>query len=100
MKIEIEVTGCSDCPSLRKGKTYGNDGRDGWLVYICEKGAFGGRDGLFYDYGETRIPKVPPVKCPYFNSHLIDRVADGLNVKVKDLKEILDLNKCELIDKR
>lgn len=30
MKIEIEVTGCSDCPNLRVGKTYGNDGRDGW----------------------------------------------------------------------
>lgn len=100
MKIEIEVTGCSDCPSLRKGRTYGNDGRDGTLVYICKKGAFGGVDRLYGDYGEIKIPKVPPIKCPYFNSNPVNRIADELNITLDKLNKILNKNKCKLVDER
>lgn len=47
MKILYEFFNCFDCPYCKKGVTYGNDGRDGWTVYICEKGAFGKRDGCY-----------------------------------------------------
>ena len=41
MKITIEVKGCHECPYLKRDRTYGNDGRDGEIVYYCVKGAFG-----------------------------------------------------------
>lgn len=44
MKVTVDVNSCKDCPFLKTGYTYGNDGRDGSLVYICKLGAFGGID--------------------------------------------------------
>mgnify|MGYP000586219401 CR=1 FL=1 len=54
MKLEIEVTGCKDCPFLKWGKNYGNDGRDSEEVCFCEKGVFSS--------GEKVAPKIPPKK--------------------------------------
>ncbi|MGL5151614.1 MAG: hypothetical protein ACRC7N_13705 [Clostridium sp.] len=97
MKITIgyEVTSCSDCPHIETGRTYGNDGRDGTLVYKCKKGVFGGNDG-WGDFGERIKPKVPPYGCPYFTSKLMERVASKLGIDVAKLKEILAQEHCEI----
>ena len=41
IQVEFEFDDCYQCPFIRKGRTYGNDGRDGQVVFICAKGAFG-----------------------------------------------------------
>ena len=47
MKIIMEFNSCLDCPYCKTGRTYGNDGRDGWTNYYCSKGAFGEHDGSY-----------------------------------------------------
>lgn len=97
MKISIDVTGCQDCPYLRTGRTFGNDGRDGRTVFKCSKGVFGGKDDWGYSYGEYTVPKVAPYGCPFFKSNPIDRVASKLNVSIDKLEEILKDEHCEII---
>ena len=67
MKITIEVKGCHECPYLKRGRTYGNDGRDGEIVYYCVKGAFGKKlTGIYEGYTEGlhHIPSHIPTNCP------------------------------------
>ena len=57
MKIIYEFFSCEDCPYCKKGKTYGNDGRDGDTVFVCGKGAFGYFEGYYAkgkNYGDVR----------------------------------------------
>lgn len=65
--LNLEVNSCRECPKLKKGRTFGNDGRDGVLVYICSEGAFGGDDGWGYSTGLKVAPKDIPTDCPYLN---------------------------------
>ena len=68
MKITIEVKGCHECPYLKRGRTYGNDGRDGEIVYYCVKGAFGKiLTGIYEGYteGPSFKPFYIPHNCPY-----------------------------------
>ena len=67
MKITIEVFGCVECPYLKTGKTYGNDGRDGETVYLCKLGAFGHKlKGVYEGYSEGKriAPSYIPENCP------------------------------------
>lgn len=67
MKILYEFFKCEDCPYCRKGRTYGNDGRDGRIVFVCSKGAFGGHEEFSgYAYGESSetIGKGINKNCP------------------------------------
>ncbi len=86
--INYEITGCHDCPYLTKGLTYGNDGRDGVIVYKCEKGAFGGEDE-YGSFGFDTKPTIPPYKCPFLKYPAEERVAARLNVDYKKFKQIL-----------
>lgn len=53
MKIIYEFFKCEHCPYCKKGQSYGNDGRDGYTVFVCDKGAFGGYEKFGnYAYGE------------------------------------------------
>lgn len=94
--IDYEVTGCSDCPHLKKGKTFGNDGRDGVLVYKCDKGVFGGKCSYGCDTGLYKKPKVPPYGCPYFKTTPMERVASKLNISEDELDGILVQEHCVL----
>ena len=99
MKIEIEVTSCSDCPSLKWGSTFGNDGRDGVKVCYCEQGAFGEKScpkEMGATNGRNIVPSVPPLGCPYFNSTPLERVADRLGISSSTLQDILNEEKCFL----
>lgn len=96
--VEYEVSGCKDCPYLTKGKTYGNDGRDGVVVYICEKGAYGCKKSEFGDLGLSSIPLYPPKSCPFFNSTPTERLASKLNMDVKRLEKILKEESIDIID--
>ena len=52
MKIVYEFFNCGECPYCKQGRSYGTDGRDGVIVFICKQGAFGGVDGG-YAYGKV-----------------------------------------------
>lgn len=95
--IDYEVSGCSDCPYLAKGRTYGNDGRDGRLVYKCNKGTFGGSNDLG-DCGLDMIPAAPPYGCPFFKCSGIERLASRLNVKCTTLNDILNEEHLDIVD--
>lgn len=90
MKLEIEVTGCKNCPHLNWGKTYGNDGRDGVRVYYCDKRAFGNPQSSpmhhGYSSGERDIPKVPSKECPYILDFLAEALLEefGWNISTKE----------------
>lgn len=63
--LEFEINKCGECPFIKTGWTFGNDGRDGRTVYICSKGAFGIlKDKLGYSEGLIKIPDDIPKKCP------------------------------------
>lgn len=98
VKIDYEITGCNDCPYLRKGTDFGNDGR---TVYICSKGAYGGfgKGDFGTDSGPYRIPKVPPYKCPYFKCSGLDRVASNLDIDSKELDRVLKEENCYIVSK-
>lgn len=95
--IEYEVTGCKDCPYLTTGKTYGNDGRDGSLVYMCKKGVYGATTE-WGDLGAYNIPLYPPRNCPYFNSTPVERLASKLNKSVNEIERILEEENLSIID--
>lgn len=95
ISVDYEITGCVDCPYLRTGRTYGNDGRDGWTVYICSKGVFGGT-GDWGDFGLDRKPKIAPYGCPYLNATAIERVASKINITTKEFEKILKDEHCEV----
>ena len=95
MKLEIEVTGCKDCPFLKWGKTYGNDGRDGEEVCFCEKRAFGNPQSspmkLGYSSGEKVVPKVPPKKCPYILDFLAEALLEEFGWNISTKKRMLEI---------
>lgn len=97
ISVEYEINGCEDCPFLTTGKTYGNDGRDGSLVYKCNKGVFGGSDN-WGSFGLEIKPKVPPFGCPYIKSSVIERVSSRLNISCNKLNQILKEEHADLID--
>ena len=97
--IEYEVENCKNCPYLAKGRTFGNDGRDGETVYKCTKGAYGGKDEFGYSTGSYSIPKVPPYGCPLLNESPIKRVASKLEISISKLEKILEEENCELKEK-
>ena len=97
--IKYEVENCNNCPYLAKGRTFGNDGRDGKTVYKCTKGAYGGKDEFGYSTGSYSIPKVPPYGCPLFNESPIKRVASKLEISISKLEKILEEENCELKEK-
>lgn len=83
MKLEIEVTGCKDCPFLKWGKNYGNDGRDSEEVCFCEKGAFSS--------GEKVIPKVPSKECPYILDFLAEALLEEFGWNISTKKRMLEI---------
>ena len=95
MKLEIEVTGCKDCPFLKWGKNYGNDGRDSEEVCFCEKGAFGNPQSspmnLGYSSGEKVIPKVPSKKCPYILDFLAEALLEEFGWNISTKKRMLEI---------
>lgn len=98
MKIELNITGCKDCPYLKHGYSFGNDGRDGSLVYYCKNGCFGREDSYKgYYNGFSHIPKYPPLKCPYFTSDKYKELATYLNISVENLKHVLSRTNLDLI---
>lgn len=97
--INLEVTGCKNCPYTRIGRSFGNDGRDGSTVYICTQGAFGGKyDDGFGEFGPSSLPSIPPLKCPILKYDAMERVASKINIKVDALRKILLDEQCELKD--
>lgn len=104
--MTLKVTGCKDCPYCKTAYTFGNDGRDGKLVYVCEKGAFGKRNDVdYYGFsgyatGPYKIPRYPGRKCPLFNITLIKAIASKLDMSESKLKAILDSEGCEIITKK
>ncbi|XZN14484.1 hypothetical protein ACSW9O_15570 (plasmid) [Clostridium perfringens] len=96
VSIDFEITNCGDCPFLTKGRTFGNDGRDGVTVYKCKKGVFGGTDEFGYDTGNCSIPKAPPYGCQYIKADILDRVSSKLNISTNELRRILNEEHCEL----
>lgn len=104
--LGIKVTGCKDCPYCNKTRTYGNDGRDGSIVYVCDKGAFGNIDDVkYYGFpgyatGPRSIPRYPGRKCPLFNTTPIRSIASKLDMDEKELKNILESEDCEIIFKK
>ena len=97
INVEYEVDGCYNCPFIKRGTNYGMDGRDSRTVYVCEKGAFGGKNE-WGDFGFNTMPKVAPYGCPYFNNPPIDRVASKLDIDVKKLEKILNEEHCIITD--
>ena len=83
MKILYEFFKCEDCPYCRKGRTYGNDGRDGHTVFVCSKGAFGGYEKLGrYAYGESfeSVRKGINNNCPLNDiSECVKNIEKGYN---------------------
>jgi len=65
VSIDYEFDNCRNCPYLRTAKTYGNNGRDGDTVYICDKGCFGRRCLDGYNSGLQLIPTEIPYGCPF-----------------------------------
>ena len=96
--LDFEIKNCKDCPFLTTGRTYGNDGRDGYLVYMCKKGVFGGAGDFGYDMGEDSIPKVPPYGCPYIKTNALDRIASKLGIITEELKDVLDQEHCDIVE--
>lgn len=98
----IKITNCSDCPYCKTGMTFGNDGRDGKTVYICERGAFGKRDAVEYygfsgySIGPVTIPKYPPTKCPIIKTPLVKIIASKLDISEFKLQKVLDEENCEI----
>lgn len=90
-----DFNNCKGCPSLGSGRTFGNDGRDGSLVYICDKGCFGRRNAEYgrYDAGPREIPKEPPLKCPYIENENVRRLAGRLRISYEEVREkLIELN--------
>ena len=104
--VTLKVTSCKDCPYCKTAYTYGNDGRDGKLVYVCEKGVFGKRDDVdYYGFsgyatGPYTIPRYPGRKCPLFNITPIKAIASKLDMSDKKLQSILESEGCEIIFKK
>lgn len=97
--LDFEIKSCKDCPFLTTGRTYGNDGRDGYLVYMCKKGVFGGVGDFGYDIGEDSIPKVPPYGCPpYIKTNALDRIASKLGITTEELKDVLDQEHYDIVE--
>lgn len=86
-----EFDNCNGCPELATGRTFGNDGRDGSTVYICNKGCFGKRNCEFgeYDNGPHSIPKEPPIKCPYIENENVRRLAGRLRISYEEVRDKL-----------
>lgn len=100
VSIDYEFDTCRDCPYLRTGRSFGNDGRDGSTVYICRKGCFGGTDDIYGDFGELKKPTTPPYSCPFIEVSVDDiafkimKVLEGLPVSrkllvVEKLRELI-----------
>lgn len=83
--LTIQVKQCAGCPRLITGRTYGNDGRDGHLVYKCSEGAFGGIDDWGYSLGLEVAPKEIHPECPHLKepneSPRLGRVLNQLSEK-------------------
>lgn len=90
-----EFESCSGCPELSTGRTFGNDGRDGSTVYICNQGCFGKRNCEYgqYDGGPRSAPKVPPLKCPYIENEDVKRLASRLRISYDEVRStLIELN--------
>lgn len=61
----IQVKSCLGCPRLLTGRTYGNAGRNGTLVYKCADGAFGETGNRGYSKGLEHAPKDIHEDCPH-----------------------------------
>lgn len=90
MKLEIEITGCRDCPYLKWGKDYDEE-----EVCFCEKRAFGNpqcspmKQG--FSSGEKVAPKVPPKKCPYILDFLVERLLKEFGWNISTKKKMLEV---------
>lgn len=86
-----EFDNCNGCPELKTGRSFGNDGRDGRTVYICNKGCFGKYNSVYgnYDSGLSNIPKEPPVKCPYIENNNIKILANKLRISYEEVRNTL-----------
>ena len=103
VKIEVEVTGCHDCPFLKSGEMYDMYGAPDGTVYYCDKDVFG-RSPECHPRGakgKTTIPKYPPTNCPYFKSDPLEIIVKnlGLCVTKENLQEILDEYNLKIVDK-
>ena len=78
MKLEIEITGCVNCPYLKWGKYYDEE-----EVCFCEKGAFSS--------GEKVVPKVPPKKCPYILDFLVKILLKEFGWNISTKKKMLEV---------
>ena len=103
MKIEVEVTGCHDCPFLKWGETYNMYGKYDGNVCYCDKEVFGTEPGHLPRgaKGKIEVPKYPPTNCPYFKSDPLDIIVKnlGLCVAKEEIQEILDEYNLKIVDK-
>lgn len=66
--FSVEIEKCADCPHCVEKSNPGNDGFDGYRVWICRKGAFGKPcfEHNPHDYwdGMRFPPENIPANCP------------------------------------
>ena len=68
-KIVTVLDSCNQCPELIRGRTYGNDGRDGKVSFKCGKNIWGGHPVFFHGEDQNyllahKIPEKIPPNCP------------------------------------
>ena len=90
MKLEIEITGCVNCPYLKWGKYYDEE-----EVCFCEKGAFGNPQCSpmkpRFSNGERVAPKIPPKKCPYILDFLAEALLEEFGWNISTKKRMLEI---------